>query len=124
MATRLVDSHPLTVDEAEIILEMWMDAFMEAAPEKKESDTGSSDGLGIMTNSYSSKIFNDILDDASGNAYPLLITGLLLIYFYAFVTTGLSLLSLGGVSLVLLGTWWCSSVTSFYGSVTLCLWHA
>ena len=52
----------------------------------------------------------DILDDASGNAYPLLITGLLLIYFYAFVTTGLSLLSLGGVSLVLLGTWWCSSV--------------
>ena len=124
MATRLVDRHPLTVDEAEIILEMWMDAFMEAAPEKKESDTGSSDGLGIMTNSYSSKTFNDILDDASGNAYPLLITGLLLIYFYAFVTTGLSLLSLGGVSLVLLGTWWCSSVTSFYGSVTLCLWHA
>ena len=105
MATRLVDRHPLTVDEAEIILEMWMDAFMEAAPEKKESDTGSSDGLGIMTNSYSSKTFNDILDDASGNAYPLLITGLLLIYFYAFVTTGLSLLSLGGVSLVLLGTW-------------------
>ena len=109
--TRLDDPVDITVDEAEIILDMWMDAFMEAAPEKVEADSQSSDGNGFMTNSYSSKTFNDILDEASGNAYPLLIAGLFLIYFYAFVTTGLSLLALGGVSLVLLGTWcsWCSS---------------
>ena len=104
MKTRLVDPVDITVDEAEIILDMWMDAFMEAAPEKTESDAESSDGFGIMTNTYASKTFNDILDEASSNAYPLLIAGLLLIYFYAFVTTGLSLLALGGVSLVLLGT--------------------
>ena len=67
MATRLVDRHPLTVDEAEIILEMWMDDHV--APEKKESDTESQMVL-ESTNSYSSKTFNDILDDASGNAYP------------------------------------------------------
>ena len=111
MKTRLVDPVDITVDEAEIILDMWMDAFMEAAPEKTESDAESSDGFGIMTNTYASKTFNDILDEASSSAYPLLIAGLLLIYFYAFVTTGLSLLALGGVSLVLLGTWcsWCSS---------------
>ena len=104
MKTRWSDPVEITVDEAEIILEMWMDAFMEAAPEKTDSDSTSSDGYGIMTNSYSSKTFNDILDEASDNAYPLLISGLLLVYFYAFVTTGFSLLAIGGVSLVLLGT--------------------
>ena len=104
VATRPNDKVTITVDEADIILDLWMDGFMAAAPEKKESDSSSSDQKGVMTNSYAAKTFNDILDDASDNAYPLLITGLFLIFLYAFVTTGLTLLSLGGVSLVLLGT--------------------
>lgn len=62
-----------------------------------------SEPIGYRVNAFATRGLDDVIDDASSGAEPLLVTGLVLIFLYAFVTTKFTLLSIGGVCLVLLG---------------------
>jgi predicted RND superfamily exporter protein len=150
ISMRPYDPHELTEEDAQNILHLWQDKFMEIVPENNEdgvadnseclatypskreaqiaavncrncdgahkndatndwSPCGESqtspvaESFGYQHNSYATKTFDDIFKSATDGAVPLIVVGLVLIYAYAFFTTGCSALALGGVTLVIFG---------------------
>jgi len=111
MGRRPIDPHDLSTEDAEEILNMWMNKFIDETPMRVKHEDGTDDGY--MVNVLAEKSFDDLVGAANDDTTPLLAAGLTCIFLYAFITTGFSLLALGGVCLVVLGT---------AGGIGLSLW--
>lgn len=73
------------------------------SPCRADQNSPTSETAGYQNNGYATKTFDDIFKGASEGAVPLVMVGLVLIFAYAFFTTGCSFLALGGVTLVVFG---------------------
>ena len=113
MAQRPFDPHVITEETATKILDKWYDVYATEIPGTFDTNDGNlmdvgplgnGKGLGYRVNTFDSKSLDRIIENASSGAALLISVGLLGVFLYAFVTTRFSLLALGGVSLVVLGT--------------------
>jgi len=74
MARRPHDPHDISVDEAQAVLDIWLDKFNTDVPMTLKEDTSTyagADGKGIMINTFGTSSLNIIVDNASAGRFSM-----------------------------------------------------